>query len=94
MIPIAAHSDIRLNPMLDHSNIGLKGNQSDIISDIGLTFLAVAGMWYQISDIRKFFEFLHVSTYSVAFISGECPDSLTSVRIVLWVVCRTMEGLV
>jgi hypothetical protein len=44
MIPIAAHSDIRLSPMLDHSNIGLKRNQSEIISDIGLTFLAVSAI--------------------------------------------------
>jgi hypothetical protein len=40
-IPILDHSDIRQISILDHSDIGLKDRQSNTISDIGLTFLAI-----------------------------------------------------
>ncbi len=54
-IPLFAYSDIRLNPLSDRSHIGPKGCQSDIISDIELTLLAI-------SDIGKFV-FLYVGIY-------------------------------
>jgi hypothetical protein len=34
------------SPILNHSDIGLKGSPSDIISDIGLTFLATCAIQY------------------------------------------------
>jgi hypothetical protein len=53
--PLFVHSDIGLSPVSDHSdigpkdsqsdiisNIGLKDSQSDILSDIRLTFLAIS----------------------------------------------------
>jgi hypothetical protein len=45
-IPILDHSDIRQISILDHSDIGLKDRQSNTISDIGLTFLAIPDNQY------------------------------------------------
>jgi hypothetical protein len=39
--PLSAHSDIRTTPKSDHSDIGLKGSQSDIIANIRPTQLAI-----------------------------------------------------
>ncbi len=40
--PLSVHSDMGPSPISDHSNIGLKDSQSDIISDIVLKFLALS----------------------------------------------------
>jgi hypothetical protein len=48
------HSDIGLRPASDHSDIGLKGGQSDIISDIGLTFLAISNIRYLSPDGSRY----------------------------------------
>ncbi len=52
--PLSAHSDIGLSPISDPSDIRLKGNQSDIISDIGLTFLAISGILIWIVLVMRY----------------------------------------
>jgi hypothetical protein len=44
--PLSAHSEIglTLTPISDHSDIELKGSQSDIISGTGLIFLAISNI--------------------------------------------------
>jgi hypothetical protein len=43
---LSVHFDFGLSPISDHSKIELIGTQSDIISDIGLTFLAMPDIRY------------------------------------------------
>jgi hypothetical protein len=63
------HSNIGLNPFLDHSDIRLKGCYSDIISDIGLTFVAI-------SDIWKICIYMGIScSCSTVYTSGKIADS-------------------
>jgi hypothetical protein len=38
----SVHSAIALSPISDHSNLRLKVSQSEIFSDIGLTFLEIS----------------------------------------------------
>jgi hypothetical protein len=42
---LSAHSDIGLTSMSDYSDIELKGSQSNVISDIGLTF-PISDIWF------------------------------------------------
>ncbi len=50
----SVHSDIALTSISDYSDIKLKGSQSDIISEIGLTFLVMFNIQYPIFESGKF----------------------------------------
>jgi hypothetical protein len=46
--PVSAKSHIRLTPVSDHSDIGMKWSQSDNISNIRLSFLAISDIFVRI----------------------------------------------
>jgi hypothetical protein len=75
--PLSARSDIGLSPLSDHSNIRPKGCQSDIISEIRLTFLAIY-------DIRYIKFFLYICKYCI-YIFRRIHTLVARFRIVLGV---------
>jgi hypothetical protein len=60
---LSAHFDIGLSPTSDHSDIGLKGYQSNIISDIGLTLLVISDILFK--NLHIFCGYLHIRSHTL-----------------------------